>query len=664
MSVLLDQLSAAARWAGRASLEASLLIGLILLAQALLRDRLSAQWRFALWSLLLLRLALPWTPPSPTSVFNLLPGKLSSRPAAIAGVPADVVPHGAPVGTPAMHDAAPGTTAASSSHAWLQPEWLAAMWAAGVLVVLASAGFQSFTMARAVRRRRFATDQETLDLLEDCKEASGIHAYVALAETDRVSCPALFGILRPRLLLPPGTLPALSRDQLRHVFLHELAHLKRWDIAINWVMTFLQALHWFNPLVWYAFARMRADRELACDDVALSHARPGESDDYGRTFIYLLEKYAQPRRLPALAGVLEKHEHMKRRIAMIARFNPSAAPRPAIAVALFLVLGAVCLTSAWSEIDRDKAEMMGRVDDFFMHNFRDVTARKSLEWGEVEPTGANRSIRYMYEARIWDRDTKIMNQVFTFDADGKFVEYKNVEGYPKPKEVANPATKEGMQKLVEEFFANNYRDITARETIEWGDVEKTADGNYSIRYKANATIWDKDKKVLEKVFTFTPDGKYVSANDVAADSAAAQQRPEEQASGTGAKRPAWIPASSTISPDGRIVDKIDVPFENDPAVVGHWTSVDFVASPEQFKPGRKQWRGDLYLKELEFQPEGQFPQRWLTWSKGLVMHNGNQTAAAYQIRELDGAKYMTLEWKSGDYIIRHEKPSYYVLKKD
>jgi hypothetical protein len=86
-------------------------------------------------------------------------------------------------------------------------------------------------------------------------------------------------------------------------------------------------------------------------------------------------------------------------------------------------------------VSSSKAEVMGRVEDFFLHNFRDITWRKSLEWGDVQ-TGADnvRSISYRYEAKIWDKETLIMEQVFTFTADGKFVEYKNSPGFPKKKE--------------------------------------------------------------------------------------------------------------------------------------------------------------------------------------------------------------------------------------
>jgi len=87
-----------------------------------------------------------------------------------------------------------------------------------------------------------------------------------------------------------------------------------------------------------------------------------------------------------------------------------------------------------------------------------------------------------------------------------------------------PATKdltEQVKAWVEDFFRHNYRDITRRETIEWGQAEKLADGNLSIRYKYLATIRDKDKKVIEEVFTFTPDGKFVSVRKLSVSEAAA-----------------------------------------------------------------------------------------------------------------------------------------------
>jgi hypothetical protein len=109
-------------------------------------------------------------------------------------------------------------------------------------------------------------------------------------------------------------------------------------------------------------------------------------------------------------------------------------------------------------------------------------------------------------------------------------------------------------------------------------------------------------------------------------------------------------------------DNIDLPFVNDPQVLGEWESVDFVADMADFNPDRPAWTGKLYLKGLTFLENGKTPQAWWTWTKGVVMHSGDQTASHYEIREIKGARYLFFEWKSGDVTIAGMKPHYYVLK--
>ena len=129
-----------------------------------------------------------------------------------------------------------------------------------------------------------------------------------------------------------------------------------------------------------------------------------------------------------------------------------------------------------------------------------------------------------------------------------------------------------------------------------------------------------------------------------------------------ARKEPHIPPTSTIDASGRIVDKIDYAFVNDPAVIGTWKSVDFVRAIEDFESGVKHWPGDLYLKQMFIFEDGRTGGPW-TWTKGLIIHPGDKTAARYHIKEIDGSTYMFFEWKSGDYTIRHMKPRYYVLKK-
>jgi beta-lactamase regulating signal transducer with metallopeptidase domain len=322
------------------SAQASVLIVLVLAAQWLCGRRLQPRWRCALWLLVLLRLALPWTIPSRASLFNVVRLPAAAQPAPAETIPGPVFdgPASQP-GQPAHIPLAPtgGKTQWFASLAWL--------WAGGALLVAGCAAFGHYRIHRRVVRRRPVTDGPTLDLMEDCKALMHVVTPVTLIELEGIESPTLFGFIRPRLLLPGGLASSFSREELRHVFLHELAHIKRRDILAGWLMLALQTVHWFNPLVWLAFYRLRADRELACDALALSYARPGENESYGLTIIKLLERFGRAVWAPSLAGILENKKQMKERITMIAKFHKTERGL-ALAVCLLAGLGVVTLTDA------------------------------------------------------------------------------------------------------------------------------------------------------------------------------------------------------------------------------------------------------------------------------------------------------------------------------
>ena len=286
--------------------------------------------RFGGWSCWL---ALPATIPSPVSLFNIFPvsdGAARVVSAEAAPGPEDI--------QPSVEDAA--THPGGAPHWWggVSP-WLG-LWAAGALFMAVCLGINHFRLHRNVTRRRPLIDEAVLNLLEDCKQQMGVRTPVTLIETAAVDGPCLFGFLRPRLLLPPGFTRGFSLDELRYVFLHELAHVKRHDILLGWLMAFLQILHWFNPLVWLAFSRMRVDRELACDALALSHAKEQDNQPYGRTIVKLLEQFGNSIRAPSLAGIVEEKQQMKERIIMIAKFHKSNGGF-AVAASLLAALGLV-----------------------------------------------------------------------------------------------------------------------------------------------------------------------------------------------------------------------------------------------------------------------------------------------------------------------------------
>lgn len=364
---------------GRVSLQASVLAVLVLVIQWLVRDRLSPRWRCALWGLVLIRLMVPTLPEARWSVFNwmALPTRSSqsvfSAPSASVPVayprtqvPSEQIKIRSSPSSQAVQTEAPGAaqplTVSSTQESgpsrvplpreksWQSSRWsigLFALWLLGVGGLLGKALANMLRLNRHLKGLAPGQEPEVTRLLSDCREQMGVKTSLEWFETAAVRSPALHGCLRARLLLPMGYARETSREELRLVFLHELAHVKRRDIAVNWLVTILQFVHWFNPVLWLAFGRYRADRELACDELALEHAGESSVEAYGQTILRLLGTSTRGPAVPSLVGISEDYRQLKERITRIALFR-SGSRWSVLGIGLCLALAAVALTDARS----------------------------------------------------------------------------------------------------------------------------------------------------------------------------------------------------------------------------------------------------------------------------------------------------------------------------
>ncbi|MEO1087262.1 MAG: M56 family metallopeptidase, partial [Acidobacteriota bacterium] len=165
---------------------------------------------------------------------------------------------------------------------------------------------------------------------------------VTVLESEAVPGPATFGVLRPVVLLPAGFVDAHGAVEQRHMLLHELAHIRRWDPMWLLLSQLLVATHWFNPVLWWAQRHFHVDLEAACDATVLRFLDAPERSRYGRT---LLEVGAHPpvAALSPAFAVSSKHQ-LTRRIVMISRFQSSSPLRIVLLLALAVGLVAVTLT--------------------------------------------------------------------------------------------------------------------------------------------------------------------------------------------------------------------------------------------------------------------------------------------------------------------------------
>ncbi|MCX7050180.1 MAG: hypothetical protein NTX50_32430 [Candidatus Sumerlaeota bacterium] len=153
---------------------------------------------------------------------------------------------------------------------------LMTLWLLGVMACLTPLALGHISLWRLKRRTRRIASGEGFLLLEKAVAELGFKRPVILLESDRRTMPMMWGISQVYLLLPQEAREWPSQ-RLYAVFLHELAHAKRWDCLMKFIAHLACAAYWFNPLVWLAFRRLQIESEQACDDLVLaSGCQPSE----------------------------------------------------------------------------------------------------------------------------------------------------------------------------------------------------------------------------------------------------------------------------------------------------------------------------------------------------------------------------------------------------
>lgn len=350
-------------WVLSTSVMASILVYIILLLKGLFGKRLGSKGHYYIWLILMLRLMLPYVPESSVSAFNLLPLTQGGVKILEMNAPAKVQ---IAANNPVQGDISQGHQVDSSltvenlslskEGETLQAQessdknlnilcfvWLGGAIILGIYVMLTNTRFWL-----DIKRKQPLKNTGINMILDSCRLGMGIRRNIPVIEADCIRTPALFGFLKPRIILPCDITESLGNEELKYIFLHELAHYKRMDIAINYAAGFLKLLHWFNPIIWYGFYKMRQDCEIACDTLALSYIKPDECREYGNTIINLLSKYSKHVHLTGMAGVLENKSQIKRRIRMISLFKKGSYRWTIAAVIVLAVTGVFFLTNASS----------------------------------------------------------------------------------------------------------------------------------------------------------------------------------------------------------------------------------------------------------------------------------------------------------------------------
>ena len=303
-------------WLLAASLRASLLTLATLLIQAALHRHLGARMRYALWLPVLIVLLMPVLPQSRWSieyVFQTPPPSAHFPPA-----PSAPTMERAPV----VFEAAAPMPKPFNWQRVLLLTWVGV--SAGMLIF----GCLSFMLTlRGFKQARHPASDELLATLAQIAREMHLRHLPQVLIASTVSSPAVTGLLRPTLLLPAQFDREFTPAESRLVLKHELMHLKRGDLTLNALMCVLMVLHWFNPLLWIAFFKIRTDRESACDAQVLQDAPNNRRIEYGHALLKVETAFCPRGFSLGFVGIFQRGAALRSRIQSIATHR---APHPAM----------------------------------------------------------------------------------------------------------------------------------------------------------------------------------------------------------------------------------------------------------------------------------------------------------------------------------------------
>ena len=257
----------------------TVIILLIVVLRAVLISRLPKKTFLILWWIALIRLLVPFSIKSVTSIYSLFQSIYSAI---------NPVRHMETTTFLPIHGNMP-ETANELSEVMLQRtetiSILSVIWLAGLLLCF---GFFAVSYIKCYREFRFSLPVEN-DILEAWKEKHPLKRSLSIRQTETIAAPLSYGVIRPVILMPKNT-EWKNIYQLRYVLEHEYVHIRRLDMLTKLIMIAAVCIHWFNPLVWVMYILFNRDLELSCDETVVRRFGMDIKSVYATALISMEEK--------------------------------------------------------------------------------------------------------------------------------------------------------------------------------------------------------------------------------------------------------------------------------------------------------------------------------------------------------------------------------------
>lgn len=321
-----------------------------------IKDRLPKTFQYYMWFPVIIALILPLSEAAVPPVW--------SRPAAPVGAAHDLAQWIAdtalerPVNTVLAPQ--PGSGQETMRTALYVPDAAAILfgiWQFGMLLTLGYhvAGYVRY--ARKIRRYNKCAGRQEAELLRALSD--GRHTP-RLYQNAFVATPVLIGVLHPEMILPDKK---YAETELQSIFLHEMTHMRRHDIAVKWLLVFAGALHWFNPVIRCVCREINRACELACDESVIKKYDNDQKQHYGDALITVAADTV--RGIPASITMFEDKKNLKERLEAIMRHRDFSKKTVFISGILLgiVICATLCIGTARASAHRESGGIITYEDE-------------------------------------------------------------------------------------------------------------------------------------------------------------------------------------------------------------------------------------------------------------------------------------------------------------
>lgn len=276
------------------SVSISLIVAVLILLTSFLNKRYAAKWKYLIWIILALRLLVPFSGDYVQSAIDKLP-QIGARNALESeekhtGTPSDVtMPSGRViVEIPPQMTTPIAMPSEKGSSSITLLDLVAFVWMTGSLIFMSVHLISYLHYKNQVMKwGSVIEDTHILHRMCELKRELNIKRTIHIVEFSEADSPMIIGFLKPVLVLPNQQ---YSSEELFFILKHELVHLKRGDVYLKLLFVAVNAVHWFNPLIWIMQKEAAVDMELSCDERVTQGTNYTVRKAYTETLLSTLHK--------------------------------------------------------------------------------------------------------------------------------------------------------------------------------------------------------------------------------------------------------------------------------------------------------------------------------------------------------------------------------------